>query len=69
MPKSSTPRRQFIIEKCKNMSTLEIQHMEEENALPHGWENMKYEDFLQERRKLMSAKIKAAFNLLRSHIN
>lgn len=59
----------YYPEKCKNMSTLEIQHMEEENALPHGWENMKYEDFLQERRKLMSAKIKAAFNLLRSHIS
>jgi hypothetical protein len=38
--------------------------MEEENALPHGWENMQYEEFLIERRKLMSAKIKAAFDIL-----
>ena len=39
--------------------------MEEENALPHGWENMPYEDFLIERRKLMAAKIKAAFEILK----
>ncbi|WP_297967709.1 hypothetical protein [uncultured Anaerovibrio sp.] len=34
--------------------------MEEENALPHGWENMAYDAFLIERRKLMAAKIKQA---------
>ena len=39
--------------------------MEEENALPHGWENMVYEGFLIERRKLMAAKIKAAFEILK----
>ena len=37
--------------------------MEEENALPHGWENMSYEEFLKERCKLMSAKIKQAFEI------
>ena len=39
----------------------EIAKMEEENALPHGWEKMTYEDFLLNRRKLMAAKIKAGF--------
>lgn len=42
--------------------------MEEENALPHGWENMPYEDFLIERRKLMAAKIKAAFEQLKKNV-
>ena len=40
---------------------------EEENALPHGWENMPYEDFLVERRKLMAAKIKQAFEVLKNN--
>lgn len=42
--------------------------MEEENALPYGWENMPYEDFLIERRKLMAAKIKAAFEQLKKNV-
>lgn len=37
------------------------------DALPHGWENMKYEDFLVERRKLMAARIKEAFEQLRKN--
>jgi len=49
---------------CQGRSEEEIRKMEEENALPHGWENMQYEEFLIERRKLMAAKIKAAFNIL-----
>ena len=43
---------------CAGMSDEQIRVMEEENALPHGWENMSYDDFLIERRKLMAAKIK-----------
>ena len=38
--------------------------MEEENALPRGWENMQYEEFLLKRRTLMAAKIKRAFEKL-----
>lgn len=38
-----------------------------EDALPHGWENMAYEDFLVERRKLMAARIKEAFEQLRKN--
>ena len=49
---------------CQGRSEEEIRKMEEENALPHGWENMQYEEFLIERRKLMASKIKAAFNIL-----
>lgn len=53
---------------CEGKSSEQILHMEEENALPHGWENMSYEDFLVERRKLMAAKIKAAFELLKKNV-
>ena len=52
---------------CEGRSPEEIQRMEEENALPHGWENMPYEDFLVERRKLMAAKIKQAFEVLKNN--
>lgn len=54
---------------CEGRSPEEIQRMEEENALPHGWENMSYEDFLIERRKLMATKIKQAFEILKNNAN
>lgn len=54
---------------CEGRSEEEILWMEEENALPHGWENMPYEDFLVERRKLMAAKIKQAFELLKKNVS
>ena len=50
---------------CSGMTPEQIQAMEEENALPHGWENMAYEDFLVARRKLMATKIKKAFDTLK----
>ena len=42
--------------------------MEDENALPHGWENMHYENFLEERRKLMAKRIKEAFERLKKNV-
>lgn len=53
---------------CKGRSEDEIAQMEEENALPHGWENMSYEDFLENRRKLMAIKIKKAFEQLKKNV-
>lgn len=53
---------------CKGRSEEEILRMEEENALPHGWENMTYEEFLQKRRKLMASKIEDAFTILLNNI-
>ena len=50
---------------CAGLSDEQIRVMEEENALPHGWENMTYEDFMIKRRKLMAAKNKAAFEILK----
>lgn len=54
---------------CQGRSQEEILKMEEENALPHGWEKMDYETFLVERRKLMAKKIKAAVDILKANIN
>ena len=51
---------------CEGMTQEEILQMEAENALPHGWENMGYEDFLLQRRKLMAQIIKQAFLILKS---
>ncbi len=52
---------------CEGLSTETILRMEDENALPHGWEQMNYEDFLIERRKLMATKIKQAFEILKKN--
>ena len=49
---------------CEGRSQEEIFQMEIDNALPHGWENMKYEDFLVKRRELMAKRIKNAFDQL-----
>lgn len=53
---------------CNGRTDEDIRRMEEENALPHGWEHMDYEEFLIERRKLMSAIIKKAYEKLRSNV-
>ena len=53
---------------CKDRSAEDITRMEEENALPHGWENMPYDDFLVERRRLMAAKIKQAYEFLKGNV-
>ena len=50
---------------CEGMSDDEVLKMESENALPHGWGNMSYEDFLLQRRKLMARIIKQAFLTLK----
>ena len=54
---------------CNGRTEEEILKMEIENALPHGWENMDYEVFLVERRKLMASKIKEAFEKLKGNID
>ncbi|MGN8728752.1 GmrSD restriction endonuclease domain-containing protein [Hornefia butyriciproducens] len=53
---------------CAGRSREDILSMEQENALPHGWENMDYEEFLIERRKLMAAKIKETFTILKNNV-
>ena len=53
---------------CEGRSEEEILQMEKDNALPHGWEKMDYEIFLIERRKLMAAIIKQAFETLKNNV-
>ena len=53
---------------CEGRTEEEILAMEKANALPHGWENMTYEEFLFERRKLMAEKIKEAFEVLKKNV-
>lgn len=53
---------------CQDRSAEDIARMAEENALPHGWENMPYDDFLVERRKMMAAKIKQAYEVLKGNV-
>lgn len=53
---------------CEGRSAEQIRIMEEENALPHAWETMQYETFIVERRKLMAAKIKAAYEILKHNV-
>ena len=53
---------------CNGMTYTEILRMEEENALPHGWENMTYDEFLLQRRKLMAAIIRRAFEVLKANV-
>lgn len=50
----------LISGKSKN----EIEKMEEEHALPNGWENMEYESFLSIRRKKMSEIIRKGYKKL-----
>lgn len=52
----------------KNVTDELKTRWESENALPSGWENMEYADFLTERRKLMAQKIREAYEFLRSKI-
>lgn len=53
---------------CQDKSAEGIIRMEEENAPPHGWESMTYDDFLAERRKMMAAKIKQAYEVLKRNV-
>lgn len=52
----------YYPEIIKNMNPNEVLKMEKENALPHGWERMNYEDFLKQRRVLMAQIIKNGFD-------
>ena len=48
----------------KGIETDELLRMKFFHALPNKWENMNYDDFLTERRKLMAQIIKAGYEIL-----
>ena len=54
----------YYPEIIKGMTDDEVLKMEDENALPHNWQNMQYEEFLRERRVLMAKIIKQGFDEL-----
>lgn len=53
---------------CQGRTQGDILQMEQENALPHGWENISYETFLEERRKLMADVIRKGFEVLKKNV-
>jgi hypothetical protein len=55
---------EYLPEYINRMSEEEKKEMYFWHALPEGWENMEYEDFLTKRRELMAGVIKKAFKTL-----
>lgn len=61
---SDAPPRKYVPAIRARFSPQEWQAMEEYHALPSGWEQMAYEEFLVQRRKLMAAIIRRGFESL-----
>ena len=62
---SDTPPSQYVPKIRERFSTEEWQRMQELHALPEGWEQMAYADFLVERRKRMADIVRRGFETLR----
>lgn len=56
---------EYVSEIQGRFNAEEWARMHETHALPMGWENLSYEEFLQERRKLMAAIIRRGFESLK----
>lgn len=63
---SDDPPSQYVTKIRTRFTLDEWQRMYELHALPENWENMNYQDFLNERRKLMAAIIRRGFESLTS---
>lgn len=61
---TDSPPSLYVPEIQKRFNDKDWQSMNEFHALPKGWENMKYDDFLVERRKLMANIIRRGFETL-----
>lgn len=61
---SDDPPSEYVPEMKKRFSDEEWKNMCDLHALPEGWENMTYDLFLQERRKLMANIIKRGYEIL-----
>lgn len=62
---SDTPPTDYVPKIRTRFSTEEWQRMQELHALPEGWEQMAYADFLVARRKLMADIVRRGFETLR----
>lgn len=54
----------YATKQCERLGTTTYETSLEQNAIPLGFENMSYHDFLDKRRKLMAKIIRKAFNFL-----
>ena|SRR5690625_1248248 len=61
---SDNPPSNYLYKYTSRFSEEELEAMYHLHALPKGWENMAYHDFLEKRRKLMASVIKKGFNSL-----
>ena len=55
---------EYLGDYLKRFSKDQVEKMYYWHALPAGWQNMKYADFLEERRKLMAQVIRDGFEAL-----
>jgi hypothetical protein len=61
---SDGPPSEYVPEMKKRFSDEAWKNMCDLHALPDGWENMPYDLFLEERRKLMANIIKRGYEIL-----
>lgn len=61
----SSPAEYYLPIYTERFSTEEMKQMSYWHALPSGWENMEYQEFLDARRKLMAQVIRDGFEKLR----
>jgi hypothetical protein len=61
---SDTSPAEYVPEVRKRFSDQIGLEMQRQHALPNGWEEMPYQEFLEERRKLMAAVIRAGYEAL-----
>lgn len=61
---SDAPPSKYLPEMKKRFDPIDWDKMCEMHALPEGWESLAYEDFLVQRRALMSQIIRRGFEVL-----
>ncbi len=61
---SDAPPSIYVPQLQERWSDEEWKQMHQLHGLPEGWEQMEYEEFLAERRKMMAAVIRQGYNLL-----
>ena len=62
---SDAPPSQYVAKIRESIDANALKHMSEHHALPEGWENMNYDEFLRTRRGLMASVIQKGFDTLK----
>jgi hypothetical protein len=57
---------EYLPKYSERFTTDELRCMNQWHALPEGWEQMSYQNFLEERRRLMAQTVRAGFERLAS---